>query len=121
MKASKEIAKKAAEYQKLKGKVDDLYEELQEWAAERDFEDFYIHGFGVVSEPNGDDQSNGCYCDQVMLGRIMDREHIIFLSKAVRNICLLPIHFNLTMILLSEFDVEDLFFVDDEGNIVPRK
>lgn len=37
MKASKEIAKKAAEYQKLKGKVDDLYEELQEWAAERDF------------------------------------------------------------------------------------
>ena len=36
MKASKEIAKKAAEYQKLKGKVDDLYEELQEWAAERD-------------------------------------------------------------------------------------
>ena len=30
MKASKEIAKKAAEYQKLKGKVDDLYEELQE-------------------------------------------------------------------------------------------
>lgn len=68
MKASKEIAKKAAEYQKLKGKVDDLYEELQEWAAERDFEDFYIHGFGVVSEPNGDNQSNGCYCDQVMLG-----------------------------------------------------
>ena len=52
MKASKEIAKKAAEYQKLKGKVDDLYEELQEWAAERDF----------------DNQSNGCYCDQVMLG-----------------------------------------------------
>lgn len=68
MKASKEIAKKAAEYQKLKGKVDDLYKELQEWAAERDFEDFYIHGFGVVSEPNGDNQSNGCYCDQVMLG-----------------------------------------------------
>ena len=68
MKASKEIAKKAAEYQKLKGKVDDLYEELQERAAERDFEDFYIHGFGVVSEPNGDNQSNGCYCDQVMLG-----------------------------------------------------
>lgn len=26
-----------------------------------------------------------------------------------------------TMILLSEFDVEDFFFVDDEGNIVPRK
>lgn len=51
----------------------------------------------------------------------MDREHIIFLSKAVRNICLLPIHFNFTMILLSEFDVEDFFFVDDEGNIVPRK
>ena len=30
MKASQEIAKKAAEYQKLKEKVDDLYEELQE-------------------------------------------------------------------------------------------
>ena len=54
MKASKEIAKKAAEYQKLKGKVDDLYEELQEWAAERDFEDFWIHGFGVDSDPDGD-------------------------------------------------------------------
>lgn len=47
--------------------------------------------------------------------RILDREHIIFLSKAVRNICLLPIHFNFTVILLSEFDVEDFFFVDDEG------
>ena len=68
MKASKEIAKKAAEYQKLKGKVDDLYKEQQGWAAERDFEDFWIHGFGVVSEPDGDKQSNGCYCDQVMHG-----------------------------------------------------
>lgn len=54
MRASKEIAKKAAEYQKFKGKVDDLYEELQGWAAERDFEDLWIHGFGVVSEPDGD-------------------------------------------------------------------
>ena len=65
MKASKEIAKKAAEYQKLKGKVDDLYEELQEWAAERDFEDFYIHGFGVVSERDqvmlGEDYGSGTY------------------------------------------------------------
>lgn len=81
MKASKEIAKKAAEYQKLKGKVDDLYEELQEWAAERDFEDFYIHGFGVVSEPDGDNQSNGCYCDQVMLG-----EDYGLMQKSIRYV-----------------------------------
>lgn len=52
---------------------------------------------------------------RLCMERILDREHIIFLSKAVRNICLLPIHFNFTVILLSEFDVEDFFFVDDEG------
>lgn len=31
----------------------------------------------------------------------MDREHIIFLSKAVRNICLLPIHFNFTSLFFN--------------------
>lgn len=51
----------------------------------------------------------------------MDREHIIFLSKAVRNICLLPIHFNFTMILLSELGIENIYFIDDKGYVVPEE
>lgn len=107
MKASKEIAKKAAEYQKLKGKVDDLYEELQEWAAERDFEDFYIHGFGVVSKLMAITNPTDVIVIRLCLERIMDREHIIFLSKAVRNICLLPIHFNIVASPCGGVDLND--------------
>ena len=45
MKVSKEIAKKAAEYEEAKKKADKLYEELEAWSNENGFEDFYINDF----------------------------------------------------------------------------
>ena len=48
MKVSKEIAKKAAEYEEAKKKADKLYEELEAWSNENGFEDFYINDFGIV-------------------------------------------------------------------------
>lgn len=64
----KEIAAKAEEYEKLKNRIDMLYEELEKWANENGFEDFWVEGFGVSQEPCGDEQSNGEYCDQWMNG-----------------------------------------------------
>ena len=66
MKVSKEIAKKAAEYEKAKKKAEKLYEELEEWSHENGFEDFYINDFGIVEEPEGEEQKEGEYCKQFM-------------------------------------------------------
>ena len=66
MKAPKEIASKAERYEELK--KDTLYEELEEFANANGFEDFWINGFGVSQEPNGEEQFNGEYCDQWMRG-----------------------------------------------------
>lgn len=68
MKVSKEIVKKAEEYEKLKNRIDMLYEELEEWANENGFEDFWIDGFGVSHEPEGEEQWNDEHCDQHMSG-----------------------------------------------------
>ncbi len=68
MKAPKEIASKAERYEELKKEIDKLYEELEEFANENGFEDFWVHGFGISQEPNGDEQSNEEYCDQYMSG-----------------------------------------------------
>ncbi len=66
MKVSKEIAKKAAEYEEAKKKADKLYEELEAWSNENGFEDFYINDFGIVEEPEGEEQKEGEYCKQFM-------------------------------------------------------
>lgn len=63
MKAPKEIASKAERYKELKKEIDKLYEELEEFANENGFEDFWIDGFGVSQEPNGEEQTDGEYCD----------------------------------------------------------
>lgn len=44
---------------------------------------------------------------RLCMERILDREHIIFLSKAVRNICLLPIHFNIVASPCGGVDLND--------------
>ena len=62
MKAPKEIASKAERYKELKKEIDKLYEELEEFANENGFEDFWIDGFGVSQEPNGEEQTDGEYC-----------------------------------------------------------
>lgn len=59
MKAPKEIASKAERYKELKKEIDKLYEELEEFANENGFEDFWIDGFGVSQEPNGEEQTDG--------------------------------------------------------------
>lgn len=64
MKVPKEIASKAERYEKLKKEIDTLYEELEEYANENGFEDLEVEGFGVSQEPDGEEQSNGEYCDQ---------------------------------------------------------
>ena len=58
MKAPKEIASKAERYEELKKEIDTLYEELEEFANANGFEDFWINGFGVSQEPNGEEQFN---------------------------------------------------------------
>ena len=63
-----EIASKAERYEELKKEIDTLYEELEEFANANGFEDFWINGFGVSQEPNGEEQFNGEYCDQWMRG-----------------------------------------------------
>lgn len=68
MRVPKEVATKAERYEQLKSEIDNLYEELEEFANENGFEDFWINGFGVSQEPEGDEQSNGEYCDQWMHG-----------------------------------------------------
>ena len=68
MKAPKEIASKAERYKELKKEIDKLYEELEEFANDNGFEDFWIDGFGVSQEPNGEEQTDGEYCDQWMRG-----------------------------------------------------
>lgn len=55
MKAPKEIASKAERYEELKKEIDTLYEELEEFANANGFEDFWINGFGVSQEPNGEE------------------------------------------------------------------
>ncbi|MFR3808982.1 MAG: hypothetical protein ACLTX3_08535 [Lachnospiraceae bacterium] len=75
----KEIAKKGTQnIRSSKEKSMICTKNCKSGVAERDFEDFYIHGFGVVSEPNGDNQSNGCYCDQVMLGEDYGSGNILY-------------------------------------------
>lgn len=86
MKAPKEIASKAERYKELKKEIDKLYEELEEFANENGFEDFWIDGFGVSQEPNGEEQTDGEYCDQWMRGKIPEMEYITIRLKEVRNI-----------------------------------
>lgn len=68
MKVSKEIATKAKEYEKLKNRIDKIYEEFEEWANENGFEDFYIEAFGVSQKPEGEKQWNDEFCDKQMDG-----------------------------------------------------
>ncbi len=68
MKVPKEIAEKAERYEKLKAEVDKLYEELEEFANEHRFADFYVETFGVSQEPEGEEQTDGEYCNQWMRG-----------------------------------------------------
>lgn len=68
MKVPKEIAEKAERYEGLKAEADQLYEELEEFAYENGFEDFWITGLGTVQKPIGQKQSDGEYCDQYMEG-----------------------------------------------------
>lgn len=67
MNVSKEIASKAERYEELKKELDTLYEELEEFAYANGFEDFCVNGFGVSQEPNGEEQTDGEYCDQWMM------------------------------------------------------
>ena len=53
MKVPKEIASKAERYEELKKEIDKLYEDLEEFANEHGFEDFWVNGFGVSQEPEG--------------------------------------------------------------------
>ena len=85
MKAPKEIASKAERYKELKKEIDKLYEELEEFANENGFEDFWIDGFGVSQEPNGEEQTDGEYCDQWMRGEDSG-DGITIRLKEVRNI-----------------------------------
>lgn len=64
MNVPKEIASKAERYEELKKEIDTLYEELEEFANENGFEDFWINDFGVVQEPRGEEQTDGEYCDR---------------------------------------------------------
>lgn len=66
--SGKELHHKAERYKELKKEIDKLYEELEEFANENGFEDFWIDGFGVSQEPNGEEQTDGEYCDQWMRG-----------------------------------------------------
>lgn len=68
MNVPKEIARKAEGYESLKKEIDKLYEELEEFADENGFEDFGVNDFGVSQEPDGEEQTNGEYCNQFMLG-----------------------------------------------------
>ena len=68
MRVPKEIAEKAYEYERLKKQEEQIYEELLEWANQNGFEDFYVDGFGVAQEPEGEEQTDGEYCDQTMRG-----------------------------------------------------
>lgn len=68
MKVSKEIAAKAEEYERLKNRIDKLYEELCEWANKNEFEDFWVTGFGVSQDVDGEEQLDGEFCDQYMSG-----------------------------------------------------
>ena len=43
-----ELAKKAARYEKLMNEANTLFEELEEWANENGYEDFYVDGFGTA-------------------------------------------------------------------------
>ena len=64
----KEIAEKAERFEKIKKELDALFEELEEWANENGFEDTLICGFGRSQEPEGEEQTDGEYCDQTMRG-----------------------------------------------------
>lgn len=64
----KGIVKKAARYMRLKKETDKLFEELEWFAGELGFEDFYISDFGITKEPKGEKQSSGAYLDQHMRG-----------------------------------------------------
>lgn len=68
MRVPKELAEKAERYEKLKAEADKLYEELEEFANENGFEDFWVNGFGISQEQSGEEQLDGEYCDQWMDG-----------------------------------------------------
>lgn len=59
MRVPKEIAEKAEEYEKVKKREEELYEELNDWANENGYEDFRVEGFGVAQEPEGEEQPDG--------------------------------------------------------------
>lgn len=63
MNVPKEIAEKAEEYEKLKARADQLFEEMEEWANENGYEEFCVDGFGTSQEPEGEEQEEGEYND----------------------------------------------------------
>ena len=88
MKAPKEIASKAERYKELKKEIDKLYEELEEFANENGFEDFWIDGFGEKNKQMENIVTNGC------AGKIPEMEYITIRLKEVRNIFGQHIHFD---------------------------
>ena len=86
MKAPKEIASKAERYKELKKEIDKLYEELEEFANENGFEDFWIDGLGYLKNQTEKNKqmenivTNGC------AGKIPEMEYITIRLKEVRNI-----------------------------------
>ena len=68
MKVPKEIASKAERYEELKKEINKFYEELKGFANKNGFEGFWINDFGISQEPEGEEQTDGEYCDQCMRG-----------------------------------------------------
>lgn len=93
MTVSKEIAEKAARYEKLVNEANELFEELDEWANENGFDGIYAHSFGVSKEVHGEEQSDGEWCDQIMIWEDLETAHIIILLREAICICTLNIRF----------------------------
>lgn len=68
MTVPKEIAEKAARYEKLVNEANELFKELDEWVNENGFDGIYAHSFGVSKEVHGEEQLDGEWCDQIMIG-----------------------------------------------------
>lgn len=66
MTVSKEIAEKAARYEKLMNEANELFEELDEWAIENGFDGFRVNSFGISNEASGEEQLDGEWCDQTI-------------------------------------------------------
>ena len=63
-----ELAKKAARYEKLMNEANTLFEELEEWANENGYEDFYVDGFGTAQLAEGEEQTASSF---IKIGNIL--------------------------------------------------